>query len=401
MSPTNLSFRSSMSRQPGDTAVQLNRSQRSSNPPPESSLSRSRVGPQRIADAVQLSPERKAEMLQHMEDSEQHVVNSMLGDEASLTLWKLRMRKKGIAYYVDENVGKGLTRFCCVGVTDAPVVEIMKMFMVSNTEMLLKNVRIMYRNVQEAKILSVLKPATVVNPMQSVYIRYASFDTPILMSGRDICVCVSTNMITLSDGSTVGYCLWDSVDIPGCPDRSATDKIIRSKMWHSGFFFLNSGMRNAVTKVCYLINVEIGGVVPQLLGRIHMTIFGGNCRRVCKHYRKRTLDPETFTHLDDWTPKSGAKACNVCGRSFNALAKKYNCVRCGEVVCGRGCFFKEEVSVPGAMVTRVRICQSCLEYTGMLTTNLQAIAARGNLNSNGSGVRDLLRHNSDSSRIFP
>ncbi|KAH7459394.1 uncharacterized protein KRP23_15196 [Phytophthora ramorum] len=143
-------------------------------------------------------------------------------------------------------------------------------------------------------------------------------------------------------------------------------------MWHSGFFFLNSGMRNAVTKVCYLINVEIGGVVPQLLGRIHMTIFGGNCRRVCKHYRKRTLDPETFTHLDDWTPKSGAKACNVCGRSFNALAKKYNCVRCGEVVCGRGCFFKEE-----------------------------AIAARGNLNSNGSGVRDLLRHNSDSSRIFP
>ncbi|KAH7459393.1 uncharacterized protein KRP23_15195 [Phytophthora ramorum] len=151
MSPTNLSFRSSMSRQPGDTAVQLNRSQRSSNPPPESSLSRSRVGPQRIADAVQLSPERKAEMLQHMEDSEQHVVNSMLGDEASLTLWKLRMRKKGIAYYVDENVGKGLTRFCCVGVTDAPVVEIMKMFMVSNTEMLLKNVRIMYRNVQRPR----------------------------------------------------------------------------------------------------------------------------------------------------------------------------------------------------------------------------------------------------------
>ncbi|KAG6975424.1 hypothetical protein JG688_00002398 [Phytophthora aleatoria] len=342
-------------------------------------------------------------MLGLMHDMERDVVSSMMGDHESLTLWKPRMRKKGIDYFVDENVGKGLTRFCCVGQTDAPVSDIMKMFMVTNTETLLKNVRIMYRNVKEAKILSVLQPATRSNPHKSIYIRYASFDTPTLMSGRDICVCVCTDVIEMNDGSTVGYCLWNSVDIPECPDRFDTDKIIRSRMWNSGFFFRNSGKFNAMTKVCYIIGVEIRGVAPQLLGRIYMTIFGGNCRRVCQHYRKRFMDPENFKHRAEWTPKNEIHACSVCSRVFNPLMMKYNCVRCGDVVCGR-CFYMEEVSVRGAGITRVRICHRCLEDEGMYAWHLRAIATRDNLdslNSDGSGVRDLLRHDSTSSRSYP
>ncbi|RLN37534.1 hypothetical protein BBJ28_00013281 [Nothophytophthora sp. Chile5] len=347
-------------------------------------------------DLIELSPERKTAILQLMEESERGVVASMIGEHASLTSWKPRVRKKGIAYYVDENVGKGLTRFCCVGHTDAPVAEIMKMFMVSNTDTLLKNVRIMYRNVTEARILSVLQPATRVNPMHSVYIRYLSFDTPKLMSGRDLCVCVSTNLLTLSDNSTVGYCLWDSVELPECPDRYATDKIIRSKMWRSGYFFRNSGKPYALTKVCYLIGVEIGGPAPQLTGRIYMSIFGGNCSRVCKHYRKRSLDPETFVSRSLWKPKNTVKACSVCTRAFTALHKRYHCVCCGDVVCRR-CFFTEDVSVRGAVVTRVRICSYCMHRAGMLRSNIKALEERdslGSVDSDGTGVRDLLRRDS-------
>ncbi|KAG7391427.1 hypothetical protein PHYPSEUDO_004962 [Phytophthora pseudosyringae] len=371
---------------------------------PDSSLGSSSLGrSQRVDDTVQLSAQRKAELLELMHDTERKVVSSMLGNARSLTLWKPRMRKKGIDYYVDESVGKGLSRFCCVGQTDASVADLMSMFTVSNTETLLKNVRVMYRNVQEAKILSVLQPATRSHPSRSVYIRYASFDTPMPMNGRDICVCVCTNVIEMADGSTVGYCLWDSVDIPECPDRFATDKIIRSKMWHSGFVFRNSEEPNAVTKVCYLIGVEIKGFAPQLTGRIHMRIFGDNCRRVCEHYRKRFREPETFTPREQWTPKSEADACYVCSGPFKLLMKKYNCVRCGDVVC-RHCYFMEEVSVRGAGVTRVRICQKCLEDNGLLAGHLRAITARDSLdslNSDGSGVRDLLRDNSASSRNYP
>ncbi|KAG7385066.1 hypothetical protein PHYBOEH_009185 [Phytophthora boehmeriae] len=350
------------------------------------------------SDLIHLPSKRKAALLQSMEDTE-HNVGKMIrsiGDESSLSPWKLRMKKRGISYYVDDDVGKGLTRFCCVGLTDAPVADIMTMFMVSDTETLLKNVRIMYRNVKEAKILSVLKPPSRTDPNRSVYIRYASFDTPALMSGRDICVCVCTNMSTQPDGSTVGYCLWDSVDLPECPDRFATDKIIRSKMWHSGFFFSNSGRKNAVTKVFYIIGVEIGGIAPQLTGKVYMSIFGGNCRRVCKHYRKRTLDPETFKARADWTPKNEAKDCRLCKKPFFALSKRYHCVCCGGVVCGR-CYFMEEVSVRGAVVTSVRICHECLYQAGMLGSNIQAIDARDSfdsLNSDGYGFRDLLGRDS-------
>ncbi|KAL3659004.1 hypothetical protein V7S43_015889 [Phytophthora oleae] len=269
----------------------------------DSSLSSSRFGRSQVEDSVVFSPQRKAEMLDLMKDTEREVFHSMMGSYDSLTLWKPWMSKKGIDYYVDESVGKGLTRFCCVGHTDAPVADMMEMFLVTNTETLLKNVRIMYRNVKEAKILSVLQPATKANPHLSVYIRYASFDTPTPMKGRDICVCVCTDMVKMDDGSTVGYCLWESVDIPECPDRFSADKIIRSRMWQSGFLFRNSGGENAMTKVCYLIGVEIKGFAPQFTGRIYMSMFGGNCRRVCQHFKKQKLDPETFVPRAEWDLK--------------------------------------------------------------------------------------------------
>ncbi|ETO63671.1 hypothetical protein F444_18681 [Phytophthora nicotianae P1976] len=358
----------------------------------DSSLSSSRLCHlQRIDDVIHLSPQRKEEMVELMQDMERQVVRSMMGSHESLTLWKPHMRKKGIDYYVDEKVGKGLTRFCCVGQTNVPVPNIMEMFMVTNTETLLKNMRIMYRNVKEAKILSVLKPATRSNPYRSVYIRYASFDTPTLMNARDICVCVCTNLIKKMDGSTVGYCLWNSVDIPECPDRFDTDKIVRSRMLNSGFFLRNSGEANAMTRVCYLIGAEIKGVVPQLTGRIYMAIFGGICHRVCQHYRRRFRNPENFKHHSKWTPKNEVFQCYVCGRAFYPLMKKYHCVKCGEVICGRErCFFMEEVSVRGAGITRVRICQICLEEAKMLAWHLGAIGTCDILNSDGSGVRDLL-----------
>ncbi|KAK1938987.1 hypothetical protein P3T76_009062 [Phytophthora citrophthora] len=334
------------------------------------------------------------EMLELMKDTEREVFHSMMGSYDSLTLWKPWMNKQGIDYYVDENVGKGLTRFCCVGHTDAPVTDMMEMFLVTNTKTLLKNVRIMYRNVKEAKILSVVQPATKSNPHRSVYIRYTSFDTPNPMKGRDICVCVCTDLVKMEDGSTVGYCLWESVDLPECPDRFSSDKIIRSRMWQSGFLFRNSGGENAVTKVCYLIGAEIKGFAPQFFGRICMPKFGGNCRRVCQHFRKQKLDPETFVPRADWDLKQKIRACRWCQRGFNPLVNKYNCVSCGVVVCSR-CFFMTEVSVPGAVVTRVRICHVCLTKAGMKLKSRSTVhVVRGSLdslNSDESGVRDLLR----------
>ncbi|KAE8910130.1 hypothetical protein PF005_g20569 [Phytophthora fragariae] len=362
--------------------------------PPDPTLSSSGLGrSQRLDPTVHLSPDRKAAMLQMMRDSERDVLHS-IHHEA----WKLRMSQNGISYYVDDSVGKGFTRFCCVGLTDAPVADIMKMFLVSDTETLLKNVRIMYRNVKEARILSVLKRANAFTPHQSVYIRYASFDTPTLMNGRDICVCVSTNLIERDDGSTIGYCLWESVDIPECPDRFDADKIIRSRMRRSGFVLRNSGKPNALTKIRYIIGVEIGGFAPRLMGRIYMTIFGGNCRRVCQHYRKRSLDPETFKSRENWAAKGDVKNCPICARRFGPFVKRYNCVKCGQAVSGH-CSRMEDVSVRGAVVTSVRICYWCLDQAGMLKTHSRAIAARDSVDSaksEGADTRDLFSASSGS-----
>ncbi|CEG35763.1 conserved hypothetical protein [Plasmopara halstedii] len=342
-------------------------------------------------------------MLALMRDVEREVVNSMIGNHEMMTIWTPRMRKKGIDYYVDDTVAKGFARFCCVGQTDASVIDMMPMFVSTHSKTMLKNARIMNEKVKEAKILSVLQPATGSHPYKSVYIRYTSMDTPKLIYGRDICVCVCTDVIKTRDGSTVGYCLWNSVDMPECPDRFDTDKVVRSKVWNSGFIFRNSGKLNAMTKVCFIVGIELSCVAPQITSRIYMTIFGGSCSRVCQYYRKRFIDPENFKHRAEWISKHETHDCYVCSRLFNPFIKKYNCMRCGEVICKR-CFFMEEISVRGAKVIRVRICHYCLEDKGMLAWHLRAIATHDShhcLTCNGAGVKDLLRHGSvEASQLY-
>ncbi|KAH7459396.1 uncharacterized protein KRP23_15198 [Phytophthora ramorum] len=90
----------------------------------------------------------------------------------------------------------------------------MKFFLISDSDSLLRNNRLLYDNLLETRILSVLRRPTKERPMSSMYVKYSSFQTPGLMVNRDTCVAVATDMLRQPDGSTIGYCLWDSVDDP-------------------------------------------------------------------------------------------------------------------------------------------------------------------------------------------
>ncbi|RLN51986.1 hypothetical protein BBJ28_00012983 [Nothophytophthora sp. Chile5] len=335
---------------------------------------------------VELPPGRRREIMARVHDSVQNVMASMLSDRASNVHWRPKLRKKNISYYVDDtSVKPGQTRFCCVSHTSASVADVMELFLMTDTESLLKNNRVLYNNLLEARVLTVLRRPTKERPMNSMYVRYSCFQTPGPMVNRDMCVAVATDMIRQPDGSTIGYCLWDSVDDPAFTEAAQTPGLQPVTMFRSGFFLRSSGREQAYddepthgqTKIVYMVGMEPGGWAPGLTTRLLMEKFGANLGRLCSHFRRKHLDSSTFVMKAQWVSKGSARSCRRCLKSFQVLSKRVNCHSCGQVVC-RSCTSKETVELHAVGLVPMRICLSCLENAGLFNAASPPTTATGN-----------------------
>uniref|UniRef100_A0AAV1TLZ4 FYVE-type domain-containing protein n=1 Tax=Peronospora matthiolae TaxID=2874970 RepID=A0AAV1TLZ4_9STRA len=320
---------------------------------------------------VELSPSRRREIISRVNESVQSVMASMLSDTVNKAQWKFKLHKKDISYYTDETCVKpGQKRFCCVSHTHAPVEELMKLFVVTDTDTMARNNRVVSDALLETRVLSVLRRPTPQRPMNSMFITYSSYHTPGLMMDREICVAVGTDMIRQSDGSVVGYCLWDTVDGPEFAE--ATNKFETSIMFRTGFFFRRAGPRHSssgelcqeFTKIVYLVGFEPGGWVPGITARLLMEKFGMNVIRLCAYFRRKQLDSRTFVLKAEWPSKMSVKSCKHCKKEFQVLSKRTNCHACGHVVC-KACVSKELVDLHAVGLVPMHICYSCLEKNGL------------------------------------
>ncbi|CAH0481780.1 unnamed protein product [Peronospora belbahrii] len=313
---------------------------------------------------LRLSYQVKSLLVKQIYAAVEDVLDSMMHEGTKDAHWRKKMRKDDVVYFEDrESVTKRQSRFCCVKVTDACVEDVIKFFVVSDTDMLLQRCRVMYDNIVDARILSVLEQPSKEHPMRSSYVRYTAFKTPALLRNhRDMCVVVATDVIHYPDGSTVGYCVWDSLHLPDVADFNVPKGFIRSRMFRSGYFVQNTGKPNAQTKVVYLVGIEAGGFAPQLATRYVMPRFGAVLNRVIAHLRRKQLDPSTFAPQSEWTNKRKAECCQCCSKHFVAVklldTRRYNCVMCGDAIC-HSCRQVEEVDVPGAKNTQADICVDC------------------------------------------
>ncbi|KAL3667007.1 hypothetical protein V7S43_007952 [Phytophthora oleae] len=317
-----------------------------------------------MPEYLELPDQVKNMLTRQISAAVEDVLDSMMREGTEDAHWRGRMRKDGIVYYEDrESVTKEQTRFCCVDTTEASVEEVINLFVVSDTDMLLQRCRIMYDNIMDARVLHVLEHPSDERPMRSSYVRYTAFKARTLQRNhRDMCVVVSTDVIQHPDGSTVGYCVWDSLNLPDVSQFNVPQGFIRTRMFRSGYFVQNSGEPGALTKVAYIVGIEAGGLAPRLTTRYYMPRFGEVLSRIIAHLRRRQLDPSTFVSPSEWTDKRMVEFCQCCTKHFGAVklldTRRYNCVSCGDVIC-HACHHVEEIELPGARNTSVGICVGC------------------------------------------
>ncbi|CEG40014.1 hypothetical protein F443_09693 [Plasmopara halstedii] len=296
--------------------------------------------PGEIPDQLELRSDVKNVLRRQIATAVEDVLDSMINESTEDVYWRATMRKDSIIFYEDrESVTKKQTRFCCVDSTEASVDEVIKLFVVSDTDMLLQRCRIMYDNILDAKILTVLEHPSSDFPMRSAYIRYTAFKTRCLQrKHRDMCVVVSTDVVKFPDGSKIGYCVWDSLNLSDMAELVVPPGFIRTRMFRSGYFAQNSGKPGALTKIVYIVGIEAGGLAPRLTTRYYMPRFAQVLSRIIEHLRHRQrLDPSTFVPKSQWTDKRKVEFCQCCSKHFGAVklldTRRYNCMSCGDAIC--------------------------------------------------------------------
>ncbi|KAJ8575227.1 hypothetical protein ON010_g3985 [Phytophthora cinnamomi] len=320
---------------------------------------------------MELTPRRQREVIARMKKSVKKAIDSMLPDSTKNSQWKLKLRKKDISCYVDETTVKpGQTRFCCVSHTHATVDEVMSLFLSTDKETQLRNNRLLYDNMLENRVLTELREPTKERPMNSMNVRYSTYQTPGPLANRQMCLVMATDMVRQPDGSMIGYCLWDSIEDPEFA-KAKKPGLEVCTMFRSGFFVRRSGRRESSdkltqgqTKIVYMVGMEHAAWASGLTARFLMEKYGNTLGRICSHLRRKNFDSQTFVMKTQWASKISAKSCKQCEKPFQVLSNRVNCHACGQVVC-RSCTSKESVEIHGVGIVPTHICFWCLEKAGL------------------------------------
>ncbi|CAI5730603.1 unnamed protein product [Hyaloperonospora brassicae] len=320
---------------------------------------------------VELPPIRRREIVSRLDESVRNVMASVLSDEYSNVSWKYKFHKKDISYYMDENsVGLGQARFCCVTQIHATVDEFVQLFQVSDPDTMARNNRVLSGSLHESRVLSVLRQPTQEQPMNSMYVRYVSCQAPELLTAREMCGAIATELIRQPDGSAIGFCFWDTVNDPEFAE--AANIFEHCAPFRAGFFLQGPGQTRSstggsiqgYTKVVYVVESEHGGWAPGLTSRLLMEKFGANLARLRAHFRRKQLDSRTFVMKTEWRSKRAAKSCKRCKKHFQVLSHRVNCHACGHVVC-KACVSKELVELHAVDLVSMQICLTCLKKVGL------------------------------------
>uniref|UniRef100_A0AAV1TIT7 FYVE-type domain-containing protein n=1 Tax=Peronospora matthiolae TaxID=2874970 RepID=A0AAV1TIT7_9STRA len=311
---------------------------------------------------IELSPARHREIMSSVYKSLENVRTSRVPGDSNLSAWKVKLHKRNVAYYIDKtSVLHGQTRCCAVGYTHATVDELVGLFLPAEKRAMLQNTGILFDNVVDVDVVSTLRSPTKERPMSSVYVRRVNCQTSGPWSSRETYAIVATDVIPQSDGSTVGYCLWESIDNQDIAQAVRTTSFRHPTSFRSGFYFRQPGTTESAsgdstqgqTEIVYMVGIESG---VWATSRFALEKHGSSVRRLCSHVRHKHLNPSTFVTKMQWESKCSAKSCGQCDKRFHMLSNRVNCHACGHVVC-RSCTSKEPMAL--------HVCFGCLKKAGL------------------------------------
>ncbi|ETV96442.1 hypothetical protein, variant 1 [Aphanomyces invadans] len=259
-----------------------------------------------------------------------------MSDEADAKIYK--------AY--DES--NGSTLHCGVTQVVGTIEEVAALFKTETTEDAKEYCRRFGNRLLDAVVLYNVKPSSADTPLEKVGISWRAFKSPggKIILNRDTCVLESHHEFKL--GTQRGWvCALTSIEHPCCPDLEQELGLVRMQNYGSGHVVVESKTRPGYLDITYVTHVDVSlgksewvldAVLRQKswLADISMKKRCRNVAKIDQFLRENRLSQSRLLQCDAMVPVASCRKCFLCQSNFGPWKKRWNCLKCGQVVC-TGC----------------------------------------------------------------
>ncbi|KAG1710229.1 hypothetical protein DVH05_017233 [Phytophthora capsici] len=210
-------------------------------------------------------------------------------------------------------------------------------------------------------------------------IRWSAVRSPyVMVRNRDYCYLEIQRRFTLPDGRRgFARCL-HSVKIKSCPDMEKSHGFVRGSMYRSGIVFIESKRDRKTLDIVQAVYTDLKGNVPQWVAAKGLRQRLMSLEHLKKYVNMKRVANQTFARRSQLMAPGKVKTCFVCVDDIGTFKRRYNCQKCGEVICGR-CKLTINADIPVVGKMKLTICSLC-----SLAINRSALPENNN-NSDDSG----------------
>jgi hypothetical protein len=255
--------------------------------------------------------------------------------------------KKAIHYY------RGLTTL------EATIEEIVELYEVDVEHPNVQLETKLAPDLLHSVILYEIKPYNAAENTVFIGIRWSAMRTPyVLVRNRDYCYLECQRLFTLADGRRGFARCTHSVKIKSCPDMEKSHGFVRASMYRSGMVFVESRRDRRVLDVVQAVYTDLKGNVPMWVASMSIRSRMMNLEHLKKYMAMKRAANQTFVRRSEMMSRGKVKTCFVCVDDIGTFKRKYNCHKCGEVICGR-CKVNMSADIPVVGKMKLTICSLC------------------------------------------
>ncbi|CAK4510327.1 unnamed protein product [Aphanomyces euteiches] len=271
--------------------------------------------------------------------------------------WKPYYDSDGLQIYLATELGSSENIiFMSVTEVEGTLEEAAALHTADTTEEYRKFSERYSKDLIDCAVLKTLAAPTREHPHNYIGLKWVTLEGPPTIRNRDYCFIECRDEFSINDVNGWARVL-HSVDLPWVPDLRESMGIVRAVYENSGIVFKESE-KPGFLQIYQLYNTNLRGKVPLWVQRFGIKRRARSLLAYDSYFRAMRLGHVPLLRENELVPASSRRKCFLCQTSFGPFAKRYNCRRCGEVVC-RQCNKKWEITDDLQITRFVRICFKC------------------------------------------
>jgi hypothetical protein len=273
--------------------------------------------------------------------------------------WCLVHEKHGISLFradVGNNVPCNVHAVCKVTCEIEDVAESM---ITNTTESYTKMMEMLSSDFIEGAVVENIVEPTAQNPHRYVALKWAAFKSSSKFTkDRDFIILEYVDMIEDDQGQKIAFRIMESVDVPSSSKYAESPKYTRDIVPLMGFMY-HTTKKPGELRMTYTCNFD-NGDLPAWAANSAIQSHVEKCiNGILKYIETFRAKKETIILPQQVIPMSEQDHCRVCSRNFCVLRRKYNCLKCGEVICS-SCSSMRLAHVPDHGERQLRVCTACV-----------------------------------------